>query len=89
MERGKWADRWPIETIVARGYALAAVYVGDLDPDAKDAIAHGIRPCYLKPGQKEPGSDDWGALASWGWGLSRAIDYLEHDVPTWTRDVSR
>jgi hypothetical protein len=79
VRRGEWADRWPIETIVARGYALAAVYVGDLDPDAKSAIAHGIRPHFFSKGQTEPRDDEWGALASWGWGLSRAIDYLEHD----------
>ena len=78
--RGAWAERWPIDTIVARGYALAAVYLGDLDPDTKDAIARGIRPHYLKPGQKEPAPDEWAALASWGWGLSRAIDYLERDA---------
>jgi hypothetical protein len=79
VRRGEWADRWPIATIVARGYALAGVYVGDLDPDARDAIAHGIRPHYFAAGQTEPRPDEWGALASWGWGLSRALDYLEHD----------
>jgi hypothetical protein len=78
--RGAWAERWPIDTIVARGYALAAVYLGDLDPDTKDAIARGIRPHYFAAGQTEPRPDEWGALASWGWGLSRAIDYLERDA---------
>lgn len=77
--RGQWAERWPIDTIVARGYALAAVYLGDLDPDTKDAIARGIRPHYFAAGQTEPRGDDWAALASWAWGLSRALDYLEHD----------
>ncbi|HKH91641.1 MAG TPA: hypothetical protein VKA54_07550, partial [Gemmatimonadaceae bacterium] len=41
--------------------------------------ARGIRPHYFAPGQTEPRADEWGALASWGWGLSRALDYLEHD----------
>jgi len=53
--------------------------VGDLDPDARNSIAHGIRPHYFAAGQTEPRPDEWGALASWGWGLSRALDYLEHD----------
>lgn len=88
VRRGEWADRWPIETIVGRGYALAAVYVGDLDPDAKDAIAHGIRPHHFAKGQTEPQPDEWGALASWGWGLSRAIDYLEHDADVNARRVA-
>ena len=78
--RGAWAERWPIDTIIARGYALAAVYLGDLDPDTKDAIARGVRPHYFAKGQTEPRPDEWGALASWGWGLSRAIDYLERDA---------
>ncbi|HET9797829.1 MAG TPA: hypothetical protein VFP90_07570, partial [Gemmatimonadaceae bacterium] len=26
VRRGEWADRWPIATIVGRGYALATVY---------------------------------------------------------------
>jgi hypothetical protein len=88
VRRGEWSDRWPIETIVARGYALAAVYVGDLDPDAKNAIEHGIRPHYFANGPTEPAADEWGALASWGWGLSRAIDYLEHDADVDARHVA-
>ena len=86
--RGAWAERWPIETIVSRGYALAGVYLGDLDPDAKDQLARGIRAHYLKPGQTEPAADEWGALASWAWGLSRAIDYLEHDADVDARRVA-
>jgi hypothetical protein len=88
VRRGEWADRWPIATIVSRGYALATVYVGDLDPDARDAIAHGIRPHYFAAGQTEPRDDEWGALASWGWGLSRALDYLEHDADVDARRVA-
>jgi hypothetical protein len=86
--RGAWAERWPIETIVERGYALAGVYLGDLDPDAKDQLARGIRPHYLKPGQTEPAPDEWGALASWAWGLSRALDYLERDADVDARRVA-
>ena len=77
--RGQEAGRWPIDTILARGYGLAAVYLGDLDPDAKDRIANGVRPFFYKPGQTAPEPDEWAALASWGWGLSRALDYLERD----------
>jgi hypothetical protein len=79
MARGTQATRWPLETILARGYGLAAVYLGDLDPDHKRGLADGIRPWFMDRSQHELRDHDWGALASWGWGLSRALDYLETD----------
>jgi hypothetical protein len=77
--RGKSAQEWQAKMILARGYGLATVYYGDIEPDFKDAIALGIRPFFYAPGQIEPRPDDWGALAVWAWGLSRALDYLVTD----------
>ncbi|KQS34033.1 S9 family peptidase [Dyadobacter sp. Leaf189] len=61
------------------GIGFATVYYGDIEPDFKDGINYGIRKMYLKPGQIETAPDEWGAIAAWSWGLSRAMDYFESD----------
>lgn len=65
--------------VIERGYALAVFNYTDIDPDTLDATAHGVRAAFLPPGQTEPAPDEWGAIAAWGWGASRIIDYLETD----------
>jgi len=64
---------------LASGIGVATVYYGDIDPDFPGGIRHGVRALYLKPGQTEPAPNEWGTIAAWGWGLSRALDYFETD----------
>lgn len=75
--RGKKKDVWMIEKVVERGYAVATFYNGDIDPDTPEW--DGIHRYYFKEGQTQPGEHEWGAIAAWAWGLSRAVDYLVTD----------
>jgi len=67
------------EKFTSNGIGIATVYYGDIEPDYKLGYQHGIRGYYLKPGQKYPADNEWGAISAWAWGLSRAMDYFETD----------
>jgi hypothetical protein len=77
--RGMGFGRLNVAPFLAKGFGVATVYYGDIDPDFAGGIPYGVRALYLKPGQNEPAPGEWGAIAAWAWGLSRAIDYLETD----------
>lgn len=77
--RGGGLGRINVENILAKGFGVAGIYYGDIDPDFLGGVELGVRKLYLKPGQTEPAPEEWGAISAWAWGLSRAIDYLETD----------
>jgi hypothetical protein len=69
---------WPAEQMIARGYGMATFQYGSLAPDDKDTFRTGVMKLFEGPGGA-PGYT-WGALAAWGWGASRAMDYLSRDA---------
>ena len=78
-KQGRVFGRLDVPRLIDKGYGVATFYYGDVDPDFLGGLPYGVRAMYLKPGQAEPAPDDWGSIAAWAWGLSRALDYLETD----------
>lgn len=78
QSRGVRTHRWAIEKIIDSGMGLATIYYGEVDPD-RNNFGDGIHPFLYKKDQDKPAMDEWGSIAAWSWGLSRAMDYFEND----------
>lgn len=70
--RGDDARMWPYDTILDRGYGIATVCYGDIQPDMNEQWWHGPR-IFSPP----TADDDWGSIGAWAWALSRAMDWIE------------
>jgi hypothetical protein len=65
-------SRWPVGSLVGRGYGSATVYCGDLFPDRVDGRPDSVAALF----EDQSAADSWGAIGCWAWGLSRVADYL-------------
>ena len=74
--RGQRASRWPVKEIVERGFGLATIYYGDIDPDFDDGFRNGIHSLFDK---EELDATRLTSISAWAWGLSRTLDYFETD----------
>jgi (4-O-methyl)-D-glucuronate---lignin esterase len=76
--RKEKSEFWPAEQIIARGYGIAAFHYAQLAPDDAKTYRDGVIKLFDEAtGAATPYT--WGALAAWGWGASRAMDYFETD----------
>jgi hypothetical protein len=69
---------WPAEEVIARGYGIAALQVTELAPDDPKTFTAGVIRLF-EGDTANRAANAWGALAAWGWGASRALDYFETD----------
>ena len=76
--RKEKSEFWPVEEAIARGYGMAAIQNADLAPDDKNTYREGIIRLFEGKTHERP-ADACEALAAWGWGASRVMDYFETD----------
>jgi hypothetical protein len=69
------ADPPAMEQLIADGWGVATINPNSIQADNGAGLTKGIIGLVNKGQPRKP--DDWGALRAWGWGASRALDYLE------------
>jgi len=66
-----------VSALVADGWGVALLDPSSIQADNGAGLRSGVIGLINKGEPRKP--DDWGALRAWGWGASRALDYLETD----------
>lgn len=64
-----------IQQLLSDGWGVALINPVSIQDDNGAGLTRGIIGLVNKGQPRKP--DDWGALRAWGWGASRALDYLE------------
>lgn len=70
-ERGFNARRWPLEFLVAQGYAVVTAFRGEIAPDHPDHYHQGVLSLF----PENTGDSRMGAIGAWAWTLSRLADH--------------
>jgi hypothetical protein len=73
-EDGDLPNTWQL---VAAGWGFVLLDTASIQADDGAGLTRGIIGLVNKGQPRKP--EDWGALRSWAWGASRALDYLETD----------
>ncbi len=85
MRRTNQTSVFPLETIIARGYAVMSACYGQVSPDVEERDVKAGTPretAYtgvftLWPKRDESRDDNTTALGAWAWALSRGLDLAE------------
>ena len=73
------------EQLIAGGWGYALLDTSSIQADNGAGLTKGIIGLTNKGQPRKP--EDWGALRAWGWGASRALDYLQTDKSVDARRV--
>jgi hypothetical protein len=65
------------QQLLAKGWGYALLNTGSVQADNGAGLTQGIIGLVNKGQPRKV--DDWGVLAAWSWGASRAVDYFESD----------
>jgi len=76
--RGKQADTWAIAQSIARGYAVASFYNGDVIPDQAGLAKEALKK-MVPAGKSADDPDAPATIGTWAWCFSRMIDHLVTD----------
>lgn len=68
-----------ITPFLARGYGVAMVYYGQIEPDFLGGSAYGLRSIYGPVDETNRAPDEAGAIATWAEGLSLVREHLALD----------
>lgn len=71
-------DSPPTEQLLAAGWGYCTLEPNSVQADNGAGLTRGIIGLVNKGQPRKP--DDWGSLRAWGWGASRALDYLSTDT---------
>lgn len=77
IQRRIGTDPPSTQQLIAQGWGYALLDTSSIQADNGAGLTKGIIGLTNKGQPRKP--DDWGALRAWGWGASRALDYLETD----------
>ena len=67
---------WPVEEIIARGYATAAFRFDFAAADKKGAgFSQGVFPAVQPESDRD--NESWATLSAWAWADSRILDWME------------
>jgi len=73
------------EILLKAGWGVAIIPPNSIQADNGAGLTRGIVGLTNKGQPRKP--DDWGSLRAWGWGASRALDYLETDAAVDAKQV--